>query len=202
MSEAEKIAASLSKRQRWVPGYEGCYYVNDQGEVYSVARTFDRISKAGQKYSVQVPGRRLVQCLNRNGYPCVSLYANNKGKTREVHRLVCRAFHGEPGQGEEAAHIDGNKTHCSPMNLRWKTRPENHADKRRHGTHLTGERVPNAKLTKEQAVDIFQKSMTGKRNMRGLARYYGVSEKTIRKIRNGEMWADQTKAVREVLQRP
>jgi hypothetical protein len=195
--DAARIAAGLSKAQRWVPEYEGRYCVDDRGEVFSIARTFERDNR-GRQQVVRVPSRRLTQCLNRNGYPFVRLYAGNKGRTFEVHRIVCRAFHGEPTEDAEAAHLDGDKTHTAPANLAWKSRADNMADKRRHGTHLTGEAVPGAKLTVEKAIAIYQRAQAGE-VIRVLAREFGVDEAAIRKIKRGTLWSDATVAVRQIL---
>lgn len=192
------VAAMLTEAQRWVPGYEGRYYLDKSGEVFSLARTFER-SNRGRAQTVRVPGRRLVQCLNRNGYPFVRLYINNKGRTFEVHRIVCRAFHGEPPEGYEAAHSNGDRTNCSEGNVSWKTRPENMADKRAHGTLRTGEAVPGAKLTSSEAVAIYRRSIEGE-TPQNLASEYGVDESAVRKIRRGELWAADTLAVRQHLE--
>lgn len=194
----EEIAGMLSGAQRAaVPGYEGHYDVDALGRVLSIARTFTRLNR-GRTQIVRVPERELRLCLNRNGYPIVRLFKNNKARTFEVHRLVCRAFHGEPPAGHEAAHQNGCRTDCRASNLRWATRSENHKDKRRHGTHLTGADVPNAKLTRDRALSIFQRSKAGE-NLRAIAREFGISDRTVRNIRDGILWANETLAVRDIL---
>lgn len=52
------------------------------------------------------------------GYLQVNLGAANRN--RLVHRLVCEAFHGEPPTpGAHADHLDFDRTHNAPHNLRW-----------------------------------------------------------------------------------
>ncbi len=41
---------------------------------------------------------------------------------RKVSRLVCEAFRGTPSQGEECAHLDGDPSNNSALNLAWMTR--------------------------------------------------------------------------------
>lgn len=190
--------AEIAAEWRSVPGYEGRYLVSDAGEIASLPRTFDRQNR-GRQQTVRVPGRILVQCLNRKGYPFVGLAKDGVSRTFEVHRLVCRAFHGEADDGMEAAHRNGIRTDARACNLQWKTKVENHADKRVHGTHLTGEAVPNSKISTAQAIEICQRALAGE-GMRALARQFSIDEKAVRKIKRGELWADQTLAVRNHLE--
>lgn len=196
-NDVEAIVRGLSKAQRWVPGYEGHYYVDAGGDVYSAERTFPRKNR-GRCQIVRVPWRRLVKCLNRNGYPIVRLFKDNKARTFEVHRLVCRCFHGEPDGRQEAAHSDGNKENCSAKNVRWASSRNNHADKKRHGTHLHGDNHPHRKLTSSKAVDIFLRANKGE-NMGKLAREFSVDQRLIRKIKAGESWAAETLSVQSAL---
>lgn len=47
-------------------------------------------------------------------------------RAKQVHDLVCRAFHGPPpSEGHEVNHKDGNKHHNLPDNVEWMTRSEN-----------------------------------------------------------------------------
>jgi hypothetical protein len=139
-----------------------------------------------------------VQCLNRNKYLIVRLYKNNKGQTFEVHRLICRAFHGECPDGMEAAHVNGDKSCNAANNVAWKTRSDNMVDKRLHGTHLIGTAVPNSKLTADQAIVICKRALAGE-SCTTLAREFGVSESNVRQIRAGTLWADYTLALRQHL---
>ena len=50
----------------------------------------------------------------------------HKGKNYKVHRLVCRAFHGDPPEGKNVVlHLDENALNNKPENLRWGTQKEN-----------------------------------------------------------------------------
>lgn len=113
--------------------------------------------------------------------------------------MVCRAFHGEPAAGMEVAHIDGDKLNKSASNLRWATRRENHADKKRHGTHLYGEHLRKSKLTPAKAVEVCRRAVAGE-NMYRIAHDFGIDESAVRKIRRGVLWARETVAVRRLLE--
>lgn len=182
-----------------IPDYEGCYEIDTDGRVYSLARTFDRINR-GRIQTVRVPARELARCFNRTGYPIVMLHKDGQKKTREVHRLVCRTFHGEPPfPTAEAAHDNGIRADVRAENVAWKTRAQNHADKRRHGTLRTGSAVPTSKLSTEQAQEICRRALRGG-GIRALGREFDVDEAAIRKIRDGKMWADYTIEVRTYLE--
>lgn len=115
---------------------------------------------------------------------------NSQGiTTRGIHRLVCEAFHGKrPSSIHQAAHWDGVRDNNTPDNLRWATPLENNRDKIRHGTNrggaLPGEKNYKAKLTKDQALEIF--NFSGRR--KDISAKYGVSLITISDIWRKKSW--------------
>lgn len=115
----------------WKPvvGYEGLYEVSSYGRVRSLDRMDER--------DMYRKGRILKSALNKNGYPSVSLWRDNHGKTHRVHRLVAEAFIPNPNNKPEIDHINTIKTdntvflnedgsiNYEKTNLRWVTRSEN-----------------------------------------------------------------------------
>ncbi len=101
-------------------------------------------------------GKPLRPCvMKRGGYLGVSLWQNNKGKTWPIHQIVAITFHGErPTPKHHAAHNDGNKNNNFADNISWKTRIENEADKKIHGTSNCGERNGSAKITEREVKEI------------------------------------------------
>jgi hypothetical protein len=77
----------------------------------------------------------------RSGYPTIKLKGGMKPRCFTIHRLVARAFHGEPEPGQEVRHLDGNQLNSSADNLCWGTKSENNLDKLRHGTHHLANRT-------------------------------------------------------------
>lgn len=195
MTPAHQLAEKLTEAQRRsIPGYEGRYEIDDLGNIYSLARSFRRFVK-GYWQVVKVPAKQLTRTYSRKGYPQVTLYNNNKGKCFEIHRLVCRVFHGEPAEGHEAAHLDGVKDNCTAENVAWSSRSENALHKWDHGTMLTGERVPTSVLKMDdiQAIITMDNGGVSKRQ---IARTVGVSDKVIRNILAGRSWRAEAAAVR------
>jgi hypothetical protein len=102
-----------------IPGYEGLYEVSDLGRVYGFRS--NKVLKPNVK--------------PKNGYRVVCLQYPGHRKYHLVHRLVLRAFVGEPPEGWDACHNNGNSSDNRLENLRWGTRSENILDEVRHGTH-------------------------------------------------------------------
>lgn len=127
---------------------------------------------------------------NDDGYGIVRW----NGKTSLVCRILCEITTNQPGDGYESAHSCGNGMQgcVNKKHLSWKTSAENTADKFTHGTVLRGEDNPPAKLTNEQALEIFSHPKTISASK--LASQYGVSKTTIFNIRAGLRWGWLTDA--------
>ena len=111
------------KNEEWrdVAGYEGRYQVSSMGRVKSLKRKF--IDKIGRE-------RYVKECIlkpgsDRGGYLRVGLCADGKRKTFKVHRLVCEAFHENPGNKPQVNHINEDKADNRACNLEWATAREN-----------------------------------------------------------------------------
>ena len=107
-----------------------------------------------------------------------------------VHRIVCRAVHGDPPPDKpEAAHVCG-KGHLgcvSPKHLIWKSRIENKADEVDHGARNRGERNGVSKLTEPQVRTIL--TMKGASPASSVAMMFGVSTSLISAIWRRKRWA-------------
>lgn len=183
------MAEKLSTRP--IPGYEGFYEVSACGRVFSLPRTVE-VTRGRRPHRRFVEGRELRQQTDRYGYSIVTLNRDRESTAMGVHRVVCLAFHGEPpSEGMHAAHKDGVKDNNTPANVRWATVAENNEDRRRHGVHPMGERLPHAKLTADKAKAIVWRCAAGESDS-ALAREYGVSSTAIRKVRTGRSWAHAT----------
>ena len=98
------------------PGFEGVYSVSSLGRVRSELTR--NATKAGRILS---PG------LKSTGYLGVTLVAADGTRVdAAVHRLVARAFHGEPvGESNVVNHIDSNRQNNIATNLEWGTHSHN-----------------------------------------------------------------------------
>jgi hypothetical protein len=95
----------------------------------------------------------------------------------------------ESGNFFDVCHGEGCSKRCiEPTHLELKTRSENnHNDKIRDGTLLRGEKNPGAKINEEIALKI--KHSKGEGTQQDRAIKFGVSNRNIRSIDNGETWA-------------
>lgn len=112
------------------------------------------------------------------------------GKMRLVHRLVCEIVNGPPPTPEhEAAHSCGHGMFgcVSPHHVSWKTKAENEADKKAHGTHCFGSRLSRTRLNEDQVREI--RSLKGTATQEEIGRRFGVTTGAIASIFSGRSWA-------------
>lgn len=156
--------------------------MNLQGERFARSRVF--LHKALNSYTEQCILWPFA--LQPTGYARIGL----QGKSYYAHRVVCVEAHGPPPSSEhEAAHSCGNRACMNPKHLSWKTSKDNHADRREHGTILSGEKHNEAKLTWAQVDEI--RSKQGSKSQVALADEYGVTPSLICRILKGKIWKSQ-----------
>jgi hypothetical protein len=167
--------------EEWRPiaNFSG-YEVSNLGCVRSYRRKFGGIR--------QTPLLLKPQPHGKGGHLAVSLPAANGQRKYFVHRLVLETFVGPCPEGMEGRHVGTNDvTNNCLSNLLWGTSEQNAADKKKHGTHTTGERIGNHKLTKEQVIEIRQRLSRGETGV-SLAKKFHVSGGTISFIKHGHTW--------------
>src|SRR5258708_162153 len=75
------------------------------------------------------------------------------GEHHKAHLFMCQQMHGpRPSPKHQASHScgQGHKACVHPKHVSWKTRSENHLDRRRHGTAATNKWGKNGKMTVEE----------------------------------------------------
>ena len=162
-----------------VIGYEGLYQVSSLGRVMRLA--------GGQGAT---PGRILKPGRVSKGYLMVSLYRDGKRTDRYIHRLVAKAFLGDAPPGCEVNHRNGNKTDNRVENLEWVT----HAENLNHAHDTLGKEIPrgeahgNARLIRQQVIEIRKLAATGELSQRELGEMFGVSKRLIWAIVHRKAW--------------
>jgi hypothetical protein len=153
---------------RPIPGYEGRYEVSDQGRVASVPFMQRYVMCNGVEGFRQTKGKPLAQQVINSGYLIVHLHRDNKRTACTVHRLVARAFLGEPAPSLEVNHKDLHKANNRVENLEWVTRTANHIHAVYGGVHTLAARVEDP--------------LTGAKypSMREASRLCGLGEKYVR----------------------
>lgn len=173
-----------SEEWRDIPGYEGSYQASSLGRVRSVDRYVEYVD--GRVYFYQ---GKILSPASARGYEHVVL---SKRTDATVHRLVMLAFAGEPPEGYEVNHRDGDRTNNRVTNLEYVTPSENSL----HGIYELGgervgpkgERAPSAKLTKEKVRQMrIERRRTGI-SYQKLADKYGVHKKTAMRAIKRKTW--------------
>lgn len=131
--------------EKWAPvvGFEGRYEVSDHGQVRSLPRRIQQLSRGGNMFERTFPGKILKQVVHSDsGYPYVGLYRQTgPAVSRTVHTLVLDAFVGPCPSGQLARHLDGNPANNLLSNLLWGTHSENCYDTIRHGRNPRSNQV-------------------------------------------------------------
>jgi hypothetical protein len=124
--------------------------------------------------------------LKSNGY--ASFRQNYK--MLYAHREVCKIAHGGPPTPKHhAAHSCNNRACVNAGHLRWATAEENAKDKTKHGTQPYGEKVHNAKLTKEQVRVI--RNLRGKAPQSKIGEMFGITQSHVKDIQLGKCWKEE-----------
>jgi hypothetical protein len=168
---------------KWI----GLYEVSSLGRVRSLDRVIQR-----EMGTTTRKGRVLKPTVHPGGYLVVGLTKDGHGSQRLVHRLVAYSFHGDPpGEEYEAAHEDGDRLNPRLDNVSWKTKAENAADKRRHGTNNEGSTNARANLTTEAVLEIVRRVRAGESQLE-VSDGMGVPAVTVNHIMCGRTWASVT----------
>lgn len=150
------------------------YMAGSDGMIYS------RTRYCGFGRKVFVDWYALKGHTTKKGYQSISMSHNNNKVTKNVHRLICSAFHGpSPKKGAQVRHLDGNPSNNIPSNLAWGTQAENWQDRRIHGTASVGEKHWNSKLTDKEREYIRWAIKQGICSQRQMAEKLGVSQYAI-----------------------
>lgn len=152
-------------------------------------RTFYEVSSLGRVRNVDT-GRILNPSNTHKGYLRVALCWGEDREYQRVHRLVARAFHGEPAEGTQVNHKNGVKDDNQAENPEWVTPAENAAHAVATGLNAgrLGELHQLSKLTEKQVVAARVLYAKGCYSLRRLARRFGVTHKTLRLAIAGKTW--------------
>lgn len=162
----------------WLPvvGYEGVYSVSNLGRVRRDLAYGNR------------PTRILRGAINDDGYHQVGLSRDNKTATGLIHRMVARAFIGNPPEGrEQVNHIDHNRSNNRLENLEWCSPKENTQHCLKAGRHIRGMRQKDAKLIDDD-IPIIRYLLERGCVIADVSRCFGVSIAVVGKIKLGQLW--------------
>jgi len=168
-------------KEIWLPviGYENFYLVSDLGRVKSIRPRGNQGRPGGSfprnKEGILAPGK------NPDGYLQATLFdADAKRKRISISQLVLEAHKCKRPEGMIAGHKNAVRDDNRLSNLFWITEQQNIDQRTADGNTKFGENHGRARLTEDQAKEIFQKK--GVVTQEKLAEQYKVSPATIAMI--------------------
>ena len=167
-------------KEIWKPieGYEFSYEVSNLGRVRSIPH-IDSLARIRH-------GMVLKPCFDSKGN---YLHVSIGGKSRDIHRLVAKAFLENPNNYEEVNHKDEDKTNNCVDNLEWCTHKYNNT----YGSKVVATRGvnnPQSKLTESDIIEIrkLYKPHSKQYGAKALAAKFGVSYHYIYHIVRNDRW--------------
>jgi len=175
-----------------IKDYEGIYQVSNLGRIRSLDRTLPTARGRNQTFF----GRILRPNIHNDGYHARSLQKCGKITIKLVHRIVAAAFIGEPSDGMEVNHKNGDKSDNSIDNLEYLTPSQNCIHAHRTGLRVSpkGSESRNSILTENDVTEIV--SLFGKKTMKDIAKQFGVHDTTVNCIAKGKTWSHHTGIIR------
>ncbi len=165
---------------RLIPNNPG-YRINSIGVVQS------RLATGGRGTNRLTSNWHTLKPSVCSGYFMVILSYGGKRCNKFIHRLVLETFVGPCPTGQEARHLNDDKSDCRLENLCWGTPKENGEDKVRNGSSMPGEKHPMARLTKQDVLEVRRLLRSGV-PQRTVAHQFHVSRGCIQGIHNGRNW--------------
>lgn len=131
----------------------------------------------------------LSDCVEWAGAKSKDGYGQKRmnGKVQYVHRLAFEERHGRKPVGV-VRHACDNRLCYNADHLIEGTRADNSRDMVDRGRSLKGERQPNSRLTEAQVLAIKEACANRTDTYRKIGEMFGVSDTTVRQIRDGKRW--------------
>ena len=179
---AESNHSSVPEGFKEIPGYDGRYFINQAGHVWSTPRN-----------------RLMSEHFNAAGhYLTVPLSIQGKGmRPRLIHHLMAVTWMGKcPGvwgasRGKyQVNHKDGDKTNNKLCNLEWVKHEENLRHAWNNGLQNFGETRPNASFTSEQVREIRIRLILGEK-VKEIAQDFNATIGSIKHIQQFTAWKRQ-----------
>ena len=165
-----------------IPRYAGKYFINEQGQVWSVAKS------------------RLMspQTDATHPYPWVLLTKPDKKKQPTTLYFLMRLTWMSPAPGEVGIgrgkwcvnHIDGDKFNNHIENLEWCKNEDNLRHAWMNNLQSYGENRPNAQFTSEQVREIRLRLISGEK-VKDLALEFNVGLQSVKRIQQYAAWKRQ-----------
>lgn len=181
---------SVPEGFRVIPGFNGMYYINENGDVWSTYK-----HRLMDQHPIQKTGYLGVLLLDENG----------KKYLRRIHQLVVITWIGSaPGtigakRGQYVInHKDCNKHNNHISNLEWITAEDNIRHAWENGRHAVGEDSSNVIFTSQQVRQMRLRMLNGEGALK-IAKEFGVSRGSVQKIKEYRNWKQQDLDIKDRL---
>jgi hypothetical protein len=148
------------------------------------------VSGHGGGLASRPSGRRTRTFCLRRRHAADTCSSDGRTWQARLNRLVLIAFIGPPFEGAHACHRNGDNQDNRLENLYWGTAKENAQDKKRCGTHATGEKVNRSKLKRKQVAEMKELHAGGGWTYDQLGEKYRVNGSTVWRAINGKTWEE------------
>lgn len=165
-------------------GYEGLYEVSNHGHV----RSLDRVVYHPRGGDRSLRGRPMKLTLEPGGYLIVNLCKNGDTKNQYVHRLVLKAFAGQPIDGAVCMHGDNDRQNNHISNLKWGSQIENADQCTKEGRRPKGEECYNSTLAAKQVLKIRESYAKGGVTQAQLAEQFKIGRSAVAHIIYRQSW--------------
>lgn len=161
-------------------GYDGLYQVSNKGNIKSFKKDKN--------------GKLLMLKIDKDGYKNIGLRdANYIRKFKRVHRLVAEAFIENSNSFTQINHKDNNPANNYVENLEWCSVEYNNKYRFSNGNAShKGSKHPQATITEDVAVQIFELGHSGLFTESQLAKKFNTTRSVINKIRLSKSWTHVT----------
>lgn len=179
-------------QELWKPikGFEGRYEISNTGRVKSLAR----MRKSARGGMAPLPERILKLKIDKNGYVCVHLRADEITKYPHIHRLVAEAFIENTDNKPTVNHKDGNKQSNTVQNLEWST----HSEQTNHALNEGLMKLRGSpKFSKKFKQEIHEYYKETGCSIMDLVRKFGISERTAGRAAKGVVPRTTTRVLKD-----
>jgi hypothetical protein len=176
--------SSVPEGFKEIPGYDGRYFINQEGQIWSTVRNrlLTQHLDAQKKYLTVLIGK----------------FKGDRAMPKAIHRLMGLTWMGDPpgpigtARGNYCInHKDGNKLNNHLSNLEWVTVEDNARHAWRNGLNTqVGETSTSSVFSSSTVRDIRIRLISGEKPIH-IAKEYGVGKNCIEKLRMYMNWKHQ-----------
>jgi len=172
---------------RAVPGHPG-YCIGTNGSLWT-CRAYRGLGYGkGTESYLSANWKRKHPFIDRDGYEVASLSDGPRSQSMRIHALVLSVFVGPRKPGQVCRHLNGVRSCNRLSNLAWGTPLENCQDRESHQHTARGEKSGQAKLTRQDVIEIRRLRTESKWTFMRIAKFKGISKRQAMRVYYRQSW--------------